>query len=102
MDQPVTNGQAQDVLSPAHPSPLSCADIAARLGRNPVSVSRAVKRIALEPEIITPGGYKFYSETSVALIEKAMRKPNKTRIAEADICSLHPASPIPNPASRKP
>lgn len=79
MESAANDRQAQDVLSPAKPAPLSCADIAARLRRNPVSIFRVIKRLGLKPEIETGNGYKFYSEDSIPAIDAAMRAPNRKR-----------------------
>lgn len=70
MDSPQHNGHGNGA------APISCAQIAAKLRRNPVSISRAIKRLGIQPAIETPGGFKFYSWASVKKIEQGMRRRN--------------------------
>jgi IS30 family transposase len=56
---------------------LTAPSIARDLGRNTVSIYRAIKRLRISPAFEL-NGFKFYSRASVAKLEKRMRRRNGT------------------------
>jgi hypothetical protein len=75
---------ASDSASPARTGhnghPLTCGQIAKELSRNVVSVFRAIKRLRIEPEMTTAGGFKFYNVEVIEILRAEMRAPNRTLV----------------------
>ena len=55
--------------------PLSCGEIAKRLGRSRYGVKKALQRIGVQPSAVL-GGISYYPPGVLRLLDKSMRQPN--------------------------
>lgn len=66
---------------PAEPvvsTPLSIYDLAEKLGYSPAGVHKALERIGIKPEQVTPGGVRYFSPLAIDKLREHMRTPPKT------------------------
>lgn len=54
-------------------TPLSIYDLALKLGYTPAGVHRAIERLGIKPEQITPSGFRYFSPLALEILREKMR-----------------------------
>jgi hypothetical protein len=56
---------------------LSIYDIAEETGYTPAGIHKAIERLGIPPELITPGGVRYFSRLAVDKLKEHMRTKPK-------------------------
>lgn len=59
-------------------APLSVSQIADRTGHSIVAIHKAINRHNITPEVVTPSGYRYFDESTVAFLKENMRPARRT------------------------
>ena len=54
-------------------TPLSVYDLAEKLGYTPAGVHKAIERLGIKPEQITPSGFRYFSPLALGILREHMR-----------------------------
>jgi hypothetical protein len=59
------------------PKQVSIYDIAEETGYTPAGVHKAIERLGIEPELITPSGARYFSRLAIDKLRQEMRTKPK-------------------------
>lgn len=54
-------------------TPLSIYDLAEKLGYTAAGVHKAIERLGIKPEQITPSGFRYFSPLAIDILREHMR-----------------------------
>lgn len=54
-------------------TPLSVYDLAVKLGYTPAGIHKAIERLGIKPEQITPSGFRYFSPLAIDILREHMR-----------------------------